>query len=270
MDVATDPWAACGAAAAAQEAAFGVPDSLLHSIALAESGRRNPNTGEATPWPGTVMAERRGRYLPNKAAAIAEVRGLQARGVRNIDVGCMQVNLHHHGDAFPNLETAFDPMANAEYAATFLTALHDELDSWTRATGFYHSRTSGLYQRYRKKVLDFWIANHTADDAEAAPAAPATLPDAVPKAAPAPPIETAALAPDAVDPPALTEAEIAERRLARMRLLRAAADARRGMADAAIARSRATHAATMERQRALLETYRERLNAISEAMRSAR
>jgi len=55
-----------------------------------------------------------------------------------------------------------------------------------------------------------------------------------------------------------------------MRLRRASADARRGLADAASARSRATHQMTIERQRALLETYRERLKAISEAMRDGR
>ncbi|MDZ7712446.1 MAG: hypothetical protein U5L06_04740 [Rhodovibrio sp.] len=69
------------------------------------------------------MAEGRGRYLPSKAAAIAEVRDLQARGVSNIDVGCMQVNLHWHGDAFESLEQAFDPAYNVAYAAAFLLDL---------------------------------------------------------------------------------------------------------------------------------------------------
>src|SRR3546814_15246449 len=71
------------------------------------------------------MAEGRGRFLPSKAAAIEEVRRLQARGIRNIDVGCLQVNLHYHPDAFASLETAFDPEANAAYAADFLVRLRE-------------------------------------------------------------------------------------------------------------------------------------------------
>ena len=70
------------------------------------------------------MAEGQGRYLSSKLEAINEVRELQARGIRNIDVGCMQVNLYHHPDAFFSLEQAFDPAANVTYAAQFLRSLY--------------------------------------------------------------------------------------------------------------------------------------------------
>src|SRR3546814_11739102 len=86
------------------------------------------------------MAEGKGRFLPSKAAAIEEVRRLQARGIRNIDVGCLQVNLHYHPDAFASLETAFDPEANAAYAAALLVRLREEARSSTRAIGQYPSR----------------------------------------------------------------------------------------------------------------------------------
>ena len=54
------------------------------------------------------------------------VRKLQRRGVRNIDVGCMQVNLRYHPKAFKSLGQAFDPRANAAYAAGFLRKLRDK------------------------------------------------------------------------------------------------------------------------------------------------
>ncbi len=98
------------------------------------------------------MAEGRGRYLPNKGAAIAEVEALQARGVRNIDVGCMQINLRYHPDAFDNLEAAFDPATNVEAAARLLVTLKDSWGSWTRAVGNYHSNTPTLSGPYRVKV----------------------------------------------------------------------------------------------------------------------
>jgi hypothetical protein len=110
------------------------------------------------------MAEGEGRFLPSKAAAIETVRQLQARGVRNIDVGCMQVNLHHHPDAFESLEAAFDPEANVAYAAGFLVALREDARSWTRAIGQYHSRQAIRGNGYRAKVLKAWReARHRAN-----------------------------------------------------------------------------------------------------------
>ena len=38
------------------------------------------------------------------------------RGVRLMDVGCMQVNLQMHPDAFPSLDAAFDPAAIRAHA----------------------------------------------------------------------------------------------------------------------------------------------------------
>ena len=110
----------CHAAAARTEAALGIPAHLLSAIALAESGRWDRKRKETIAWPWTIYAEGRARYAPSKARAVVEVKRLRARGVRNIDVGCMQVNLHYHPDAFRSLSEAFDPAANVAYAGGFL------------------------------------------------------------------------------------------------------------------------------------------------------
>lgn len=150
------PEAACRAATARAEAARRIPDRLLSAIALAESGRKIAGQPELLAWPWTVMAEGRGRYLPSKDAAIAEVEALQSRGVRNIDVGCMQINLHFHPDAFEDLEEAFDPVANAAYAADFLVGLRTQRSSWIMAVGAYHSNTRSLGTAYRQRVFRHW------------------------------------------------------------------------------------------------------------------
>jgi len=74
---------------------------------------------------------------PRLLGAIATVRALQASGVRSIDVGCMQVNLMYHPSAFASLDEAFDPGANAQYAARFLNALYRASGSWVQATAAY-------------------------------------------------------------------------------------------------------------------------------------
>jgi len=164
LDSADAPWALCRQAAGRAEAARDLPPHLLTAIAQTESGRWHAGRSETLAWPWTVMAEGEGRFLPSKAAAIETVRQLQARGVRNIDVGCMQVNLHHHPDAFESLEAAFDPEANVAYAAGFLVELREDARSWTRAIGQYHSRQAVRGNGYRAKVLKAWReARHRAN-----------------------------------------------------------------------------------------------------------
>lgn len=153
-----EPGAACRAAIATAERERAVPAGLLQAIGRVESGRRDPQTGAFAPWPWTINAEGRGSYFPSREAAIAEVRQLQARGVRLIDIGCMQVNLHHHPNAFPSLDQAFDPLANARYAAQFLTELRAAGGDWVRAAGHYHSQTPERAEPYRARVVAAWAA----------------------------------------------------------------------------------------------------------------
>jgi hypothetical protein len=146
----------CRAAIAEAERGANLPRGLLQAIGRVESGRRDPETGQFAPWPWTINAEGEGKYFPTREAAIAHVRQLQARGVRIIDVGCMQVNLHHHPNAFASLEQAFDPLTNARYAARFLTELNGGRADWRQAAGHYHSQTPERARPYREKVLAAW------------------------------------------------------------------------------------------------------------------
>lgn len=138
------------------ERRHGLAPHLLGAISLAETGRWSRDHRASFAWPWTVMAEGHGRYLPSKSAAIAEVMRLQARGVKNIDVGCMQVNLFYHPDAFDDLNQAFDPDSNADYAAAFLRDLKDEVGGWRDAVAFYHSRDDQRGDYYQGKVYEIW------------------------------------------------------------------------------------------------------------------
>ena len=134
----------------------GIPRQLLRAISKAESGRYHEGKQVVMAWPWTVMAEGRGRYLETKADAIAEVVALRARGIKNIDVGCMQVNLQAHPGAFASLEDAFDPLTNVTYAASFLKTLAAEQGSWAKAAAYYHSQNPARYRGYRSKVREIW------------------------------------------------------------------------------------------------------------------
>jgi hypothetical protein len=133
-----------------------MPEQLLASMALAESGRWDTVNRAKVAWPWTVTSGGDGRFFQTKAEAIAWVKTLRARGVRNIDVGCMQINLMHHAAAFDSLDEAFDPAINVAYAAAFLMRLFEDKRSWTIAVGLYHSATPEFHFAYRKKVLAIW------------------------------------------------------------------------------------------------------------------
>lgn len=147
---------ACGQETARQEQLQAIPDRLLHAISLVESGRWDAERRATLAWPWTVMAEGEGRFLPSKEAAIAEVRKLQARGVRNIDVGCMQVNLLAHPDAFATLDDAFEPRTNVAYAGRFLNDLHNQDGDWGQAGAHYHSQTPSEANPYKAKLQSVW------------------------------------------------------------------------------------------------------------------
>ncbi|OEJ66275.1 hypothetical protein BEN30_12885 [Magnetovibrio blakemorei] len=151
----------CISAITHQERRNGLPHGLLQAISLAESGRWFEDTGRdkgaIIAWPWTVTTGGEGHYLPNRIDAVAYVKSLQADGVQNIDVGCMQINLKYHPDAFSSIEQAFDATANAAYAAQFLKTRFAVSKSWIEAAGDYHSTTPALNQSYREKVSKLWI-----------------------------------------------------------------------------------------------------------------
>jgi soluble lytic murein transglycosylase-like protein len=150
---ADDPWSLCGRAIAAAEPGSGLPPGLLGAIALVESGRRDPGTGRVAPWPWAYNVEGEPRFAETREAAVAEVAALRARGVRSVDIGCMQVNLQHHAEAFGSVEQAFDPAANVRYAIRFLRALRARTGGWADAIAQYHSGEALRGLAYHRRVV---------------------------------------------------------------------------------------------------------------------
>ena len=145
----------CRAAIGMTERMTGVPDRLMQAVSVMESGRRDAD-GTVWPWPWTINVEGVGEVYESKREVIAAVQRHQAAGARSIDVGCMQVNIKHHPEAFASLDEAFDPLANARYAAKFLQQLLAQTGSWPRAVAGYHSLTPDIGGEYARKVLAIW------------------------------------------------------------------------------------------------------------------
>lgn len=146
----------CESAAHHMEQVEDIPTHLLTAISLAETGRWDKEEEANFAWPWTVTAEGKGNYYPSKQVAIAAVKQLKAKGVRNIDVGCMQINLRYHPDAFADLNQAFDPTINIAYASDFLHQKRKATGSWTEAAAAYHSATPRYNRKYKMKILKLW------------------------------------------------------------------------------------------------------------------
>ncbi|MDB5373617.1 MAG: lytic transglycosylase protein [Belnapia sp.] len=150
------PGERCVSAIDAAERRMQLPSQLLRSIALVESGRPDPTTGQVLPWPWTINVAGTGYFFATPDEAVAAVRDFQAKGVKSIDVGCAQVNLMYHPAAFDSIERAFDPQANADYAARFLKSLYASTSNWPLAAAAYHSQTAERGHAYARKVMAIW------------------------------------------------------------------------------------------------------------------
>ncbi len=234
-----EQWKLCHQAIRNQERSYTIPPELLTSIAVAESGRWHPKLKRVVPWPWTVMAEGKGRYFQTKEEALRDVEQLRKKGVRNIDIGCMQVNLHYHGRHFASIEEAFEPAINAGYAAKFLRNLRDSHQSWSKAVGYYHSGTPSKNYPYRRKVMKIWKKNKRHAVAEA--------------------VSTLEMAPSPQAKQPLQPDQLAKRRRARLQTAKVSVKDRREWARAVFEQRKAQHKAFAARQQKMMDAYRNHL-----------
>ena len=146
----------CSRYFAMYEDVFHMPNNLIKAVAITESGKYVKSAGRPMAWPWTVNAQGRGYHYANKREAIKAVAEFRAKGIKSIDVGCMQVNLMYHPEAFHNLEQAFEPKYNIGYAAQFLRDKFTQARTWQAAVGLYHSGVAELSKDYVKQVYSTW------------------------------------------------------------------------------------------------------------------
>lgn len=128
------------------EKLYGIPDKLLASIATVES--RN------SPW--AVYALKKSRFFSTQEGAIDYIQKLKAKGVKNINIGCMQINLQSHGRRFKNLSDILPPYQNIAYAAKLMKILYTQYGSWETAVKHYHSSSSLHNVSYKDRVFSVW------------------------------------------------------------------------------------------------------------------
>lgn len=110
-----------------------VPLAVLYAVGLTETGRNG------TLHPHALNLEGKPYFASSAQDAVIAFKSARDQGLRLIDVGCMQINHHFHGEHFNSLEDMLDPRQNVTYAAQFLSRLKTQEGSWTRAIARYHA-----------------------------------------------------------------------------------------------------------------------------------
>jgi len=143
----------CGFFTEKYNSSYKLPNKLLTSISLVESGlKRNDKLSS---WPWTLNVNGKSMYFENKEDTIKHLKK-SLKTNKNIDIGCMQINYKYHGKNFETLEDIINPNKNVKYAASFLRKLFKKHKSWNEAISRYHSSKPKRKKRYLIKVQSFW------------------------------------------------------------------------------------------------------------------
>ncbi|WP_084365610.1 lytic transglycosylase domain-containing protein [Rhizobium sp. RU36D] len=145
---------ACEREIRAAAARYGIPEGILYSVGLTETGRK----GSLQPY--AMNVEGKAIFASSRDSAIEVFNDARRKGVKLIDIGCMQINHHFHGGEFRSVEEMFDPRRNVEYAAKFLQNLHSRHETWTMAVARYHAGPNNdpAQKRYVCRVIANLVA----------------------------------------------------------------------------------------------------------------
>jgi hypothetical protein len=135
-------------------ARYGIPLGVLYAVGLTETGKR----GSLQPF--AMNIEGSAHYSADVVEAVRDFEEARAEGSVLIDVGCMQINQHYHGEHFASVRDMFDPRKNVDYAARFLNELKAREGTWTLAVARYHAgpNNNPAQKRYVCNVIRNMIA----------------------------------------------------------------------------------------------------------------
>jgi soluble lytic murein transglycosylase-like protein len=151
----TDSMRSCEREVARAARVHGIPLGVLYAVGLTETGRRG------TLYPYALGAEGQTVFAKDLDDAMVNFEAMRRRGVKLIDLGCMQINHYYHGDKFDSVRAMFDPAKNVDYAARFLKELKQREGSWTMAVARYNAGPNNqpAQKRYICHIVDHLVSS---------------------------------------------------------------------------------------------------------------
>ena len=131
-----------------------IPSGLLAAIAKVESNTK------------AYALNINGNTILNESLEEASgvVKKKLASGLKNIDLGVMQLNYRWHGLAFNNITEMLMPENNIKYAASLLKSLRIKHGTWHKAVRYYHSAKPEHHKKYSRKVVAYWLARDRTEE----------------------------------------------------------------------------------------------------------
>lgn len=135
-------------------ARYGIPEGILYSVGLTETGRKGSLQAYA------MNIEGRAYFETSPEAVLQRFEAARSQGATLIDLGCMQINYRFHGANFASPGDMLDPRKNVDYAARFLSNLHARHETWTMAVARYHAGPNNdpAQKRYVCRVIANLVA----------------------------------------------------------------------------------------------------------------
>jgi soluble lytic murein transglycosylase-like protein len=112
---------------------YDIPLGVLYSVGMTESG------GKKGLRPHAMNIAGKPYFATDLQDAVNTFTAERGKGVKLIDLGCMQINHHYHHKEFASVEEMLDPAKNVAYAARFLKELRAREGTWTMAVARYHA-----------------------------------------------------------------------------------------------------------------------------------
>lgn len=144
----------CESEIIAAAAKYQVPAGILYSVGLTETGRKGSLQAFA------MNIEGKAYFAKSAAEVLDRFATARSEGAKLIDLGCMQINYHFHGENFASPAEMLNPRKNVEYAARFLHNLHARHETWTMAVARYHAGPNNdpAQKRYVCRVIANLVA----------------------------------------------------------------------------------------------------------------
>jgi hypothetical protein len=122
-----------------------IPVKLLKSVAYVESGFH--------PW--TLNVQGQPHFFANRKDAEQYLEKVITKGVRNVDIGCCQINFQWHGKKFRNPKDLLSPETSLRYAARLLRHHSLTTRSWMKVALLYHSGDKMRQSLYRQRLIRY-------------------------------------------------------------------------------------------------------------------
>lgn len=131
---------------------------LLYAITLEESGEYDAGSGLLRPWPYQLHYQGKTTKYPSKKAAIEQIRKWEKEGVRNYDIGPLQINRRWHGHRVPELADLLTVEQSLDLAA-YLIAETIQLSGEDEELGIgrYRSWKENEARAYAQKIHEIRI-----------------------------------------------------------------------------------------------------------------